>query len=207
MRAYEVILKKRDGKRLEGREIEFMIDGYTNGSIPDYQMAAFLMAVFIRGMAPEETTALTLAMLRSGDTIDLGAIGRRTVDKHSTGGVGDKTSLVLAPIVAASGIPIPMMSGRGLGHSGGTLDKLESIPGFRTDLTEQQFVEAIRKTGLAIIGQTRSLAPADKKIYMLRDVTATVDSIPLICGSIMSKKLAAAPTPSSSTSRQGTAPS
>lgn len=193
MRAYEVILKKRDGKRLEGREIEFMIEGYTKGAIPDYQMAAFLMAVFIRGMAPEETTALTLAMLRSGDTIDLSAIGRKTVDKHSTGGVGDKTSLVLAPIVAASGIPIPMMSGRGLGHSGGTLDKLESIPGFRTDLTEQQFVAAIRKTGLAIIGQTRSLAPADKKIYMLRDVTATVDSIPLICGSIMSKKLAAGP--------------
>jgi len=193
MRAYEIILKKRDGKRLEDREIEFMIEGYTKDAIPDYQMAAFLMAVFIRGMAPEETTALTMAMLRSGDTIDLGAIGRKTVDKHSTGGVGDKTSLVLAPIVAASGIPIPMMSGRGLGHSGGTLDKLESIPGFRTDLTEAEFVEAIKATGLAIIGQTRSLAPADKKIYMLRDVTATVDSIPLICGSIMSKKLAAGP--------------
>lgn len=193
MRAYEIILKKRDGKRLENREIEFMIEGYTKDTIPDYQMAAFLMAVFIRGMAPEETTALTLAMLHSGDTIDLSAIGRKTVDKHSTGGVGDKTSLVLAPIVAASGIPIPMMSGRGLGHSGGTLDKLESIPGFRTNLTEKEFVAAIRKVGFAIIGQTRSLAPADKKIYMLRDVTATVDSIPLICGSIMSKKLAAGP--------------
>ncbi|MEI6633793.1 MAG: thymidine phosphorylase [Chlamydiota bacterium] len=193
MRAYEIILKKRDGKRLEDREIEFMIEGYTKNTIPDYQMAAFLMAVFIRGMAPGETTALTMAMLRSGDTIDLRAIGKKTVDKHSTGGVGDKTSLVLAPIVAASGIPIPMMSGRGLGHSGGTLDKLESIPGFRTNLTEKEFVAAIKKVGCAIIGQTRSLAPADKKIYMLRDVTATVDSIPLICGSIMSKKLAAGP--------------
>jgi len=193
MRAYEVIMKKRDGKKLSTDEIEFMIREYTAGSIPDYQMAAFLMAVFIRGMDPGETTALTLAMLHSGDTIDLSAIGKKTVDKHSTGGVGDKTSLVLAPVVAASGIPIPMMSGRGLGHSGGTLDKLESIPGFRTDLTEKDFVIAVKKVGLAIIGQTRSLAPADKKIYALRDVTATVDSIPLICGSIMSKKLAAGP--------------
>ncbi len=145
MRAYEIILKKRDGKRLEDREIEFMIEGYTKDAIPDYQMAAFLMAVFIRGMAPEETTAPRWRC-PLGDTIDLGAIGRKTVDKHSTG-VGDKTSLVLALIVAASGIPIPMMSGRGLGHSGGTLDKLESIPGFRTDLTEAEFVEAIRPPG------------------------------------------------------------
>lgn len=193
MRPYEIILKKRDGKRLDAKEIEFMISEYTKDKIPDYQMAAFLMAVFIRGMESDETTALTLAMLHSGDTIDLSGIGKKTVDKHSTGGVGDKTSLVLAPIVAASGIPVPMMSGRGLGHSGGTLDKLESIPGFRTNLTEKEFVAAVRKVGLAIIGQTRSLAPADKKIYMLRDVTATVDSIPLICGSIMSKKLAAGP--------------
>jgi pyrimidine-nucleoside phosphorylase len=193
MRPYEIILKKRDGQKLDNQEIEFMISEYTTGTIADYQMAAFLMAVFIRGMDSEETTALTLAMLRSGDTINLRAIGKKTVDKHSTGGVGDKTSLVLAPVVAASGIPVPMMSGRGLGHSGGTLDKLESIPGFRTNLNESEFVEAVKKAGLAIIGQTKSLAPADKKIYALRDVTATVDSIPLICGSIMSKKLAAGP--------------
>jgi len=193
MRPYEIILKKRDGKKLQADEIEFMIAEYTKDRLPDYQMAAFLMAVFIRGMAPDETTALTMAMLHSGQVIDLSAIGKKTVDKHSTGGVGDKTSLVLAPVVAASGIPVPMMSGRGLGHSGGTLDKLESIPGFRTDLSEKEFVEAVKQTGLAIIGQTRTLAPADKKIYMLRDVTATVDSIPLICGSIMSKKLAAGP--------------
>jgi pyrimidine-nucleoside phosphorylase len=156
-------------------------------------MAAFLMAVFIRGMDDRETTALTIAMLDSGDRINLNRIGKKTVDKHSTGGVGDKTSLVLAPVVAASDIPIPMMSGRGLGHSGGTLDKLESIPGFRTNLTEDEFIDAVKKVGLAIIGQTRTLAPADRKIYALRDVTATVDSIPLICGSIMSKKLAAGP--------------
>ncbi len=193
MRPYEIILKKRDGKKLDNQEIEFMISGYTKGAIAEYQMAAFLMAVFIRGMDAEETTALTLAMLNSGDTIDLSAIGKKTVDKHSTGGVGDKTSLVLAPVVAASGIPIPMMSGRGLGHSGGTLDKLESIPGFRTNFTESEFIAAVKKVGLAIISQTGSLAPADKKIYALRDVTATVDSIPLICGSIMSKKLAAGP--------------
>ncbi len=193
MRPYEIILKKRDGNKLDDKEIEFMILEYTKGNIPDYQMAAFLMAVFIRGMDSQETTALTLAMLDSGDRMDLSPIGKKTVDKHSTGGVGDKTSLVLAPIVAASGVHIPMMSGRGLGHSGGTLDKLESIPGFRTDLTEDEFVSAVKKVGLAIIGQTRTLAPADKKIYSLRDVTATVDSIPLICGSIMSKKLAAGP--------------
>ena len=193
MRPYEILMKKRDGKKLSEEEIKFMILEYTLERIPDYQMAAFLMAVFIRGMDSEETTALTLAMLESGDRIDLSAIGKKTVDKHSTGGVGDKTSLVLAPIVAASGIPVPMMSGRGLGHSGGTLDKLESIPGFRTDLNEEEFVAAVKKIGLAIIGQTRTLAPADKKIYAMRDVTATVDSIPLICGSIMSKKLAAGP--------------
>ena len=193
MNAYEVIMKKRDGKELLPAEIEFMIGKYTVGEIPDYQMAAFIMAVFIRGMTWGEVTSLTQAMLDSGDRIDLSSIGKITVDKHSTGGIGDKVSLILAPLVAACGVPVPMMSGRGLGHTGGTLDKLESIPGFRTGLSEKQFVEQVKKIGVAIIGQTGSLAPADKKMYALRDVTATVESIPLIAGSIMSKKLAAGP--------------
>lgn len=193
MTPYEIIMKKRDGKTLTREEIIFMVEGYTKGSIPDYQMAAWMMAVFIRGMTPEESTSLTRAMLESGDSIDLSSIGKITVDKHSTGGVGDKVSLVLAPLVASLEIPVPMMSGRGLGHSGGTLDKLEAIPGFRVELTEEEFVQQVKKIGVAIIGQTRSLAPADAKMYALRDVIATVDSIPLIAGSIMSKKLAAGP--------------
>lgn len=193
MNTYEIIMKKRDGKALSSREIEYIVDGYTEGKIPDYQMAAFLMAVFIRGMNSEETTALTQSMLHSGGEIDLSSIGEPTVDKHSTGGVGDKVSLVLAPLVASLGVPVPMMSGRGLGHTGGTLDKLEAIPGFRVDLSEEEFIRQVKEIGVAIIGQTRSLAPADKKMYSLRDVTATVDSIPLIAGSIMSKKLAAGP--------------
>ena len=193
MTACEVIMKKRDGRELTDKEIEYMIREFTEDRIPDYQMAAFMMAVFIRGMNAAETTALTQAMLHSGSEIDLSPIGKTTVDKHSTGGVGDKVSLILAPLVASLGVPVPMMSGRGLGHTGGTLDKLESIPGFRTDLTEEEFIRQVREVGVAIIGQTRSLAPADKKMYALRDVTATVDSIPLIAGSIMSKKLAAGP--------------
>ncbi|MFH1038954.1 MAG: thymidine phosphorylase [PVC group bacterium] len=193
MTPYEIIMKKRDGKALSPEEIIFFIDEYTKGDIPDYQMAAWMMAVFIRGMSPEESAALTRAMLHSGGTIDLSSIGKTTVDKHSTGGVGDKVSLVLAPLVASLGIPVPMMSGRGLGHTGGTLDKLEAIPGFRISLSEEEFIRQVKDVGVAIIGQTRSLAPADKKMYALRDVTATVDSIPLIAGSIMSKKLAAGP--------------
>ncbi len=193
MTPYEIIMKKRDGGELSPEEIIYFINGYTEGTIPDYQMAAWMMAVFIRGMSPEESTALTRAMLDSGGKIDLSSIGRITVDKHSTGGVGDKVSLVLAPLVAALGVPVPMMSGRGLGHTGGTLDKLEAIPGFRVNLSEEEFIRQVKEVGVAIIGQTRSLAPADKKMYALRDVTATVDSIPLIAGSIMSKKLAAGP--------------
>jgi len=193
MTPYEIIMKKRDGKALSTEEIIFMVDGYTKETIPDYQMAAWMMAVFIQGMTPEESTALTQAMLDSGDSIDLSSIGKITVDKHSTGGVGDKVSLILAPLVASLGIPVPMMSGRGLGHSGGTLDKLEAIPGYRVGLTEEEFINQVKEIGVAIIGQTRSLAPADAKMYALRDVIATVDSIPLIAGSIMSKKLAAGP--------------
>jgi len=193
MRPYEIIMKKRNGETLSPEEIIFFIEKYTEGDIPEYQMAALMMAIFIRGMEAEESAALTRAMLESGDRIDLSGIEAIKVDKHSTGGVGDKVSLVLAPLVAALGVPVPMMSGRGLGHTGGTLDKLEAIPGFRVDLTEEEFIAQVKKIGVAIIGQTRSLAPADKKMYALRDVTATVDSIPLIAGSIMSKKLAAGP--------------
>ncbi|HOO77918.1 MAG TPA: thymidine phosphorylase [bacterium] len=193
MNAYEIIVKKRDGRELSPEEIAFMVDGFTEGRIPDYQMAAWMMAVFIRGMNPAEVTALTATMLASGDTIDLSSIPAVKVDKHSTGGVGDKVSLVLAPLVASLGVPVPMMSGRGLGHTGGTLDKLESIPGFRVSLSEEEFKRQVSEIGVAIIGQTRKLAPADAGMYALRDVTATVDSIPLIAGSIMSKKLAAGP--------------
>jgi pyrimidine-nucleoside phosphorylase len=192
IRATELIQRKRDGDELSASDISELILGYVRGEVPDYQMAAFCMAVYFRGLSPGETYALTDAMIRSGETIDLGAaLGRRVVDKHSTGGVGDKTSLAVAPIVAACGVPMGKMSGRGLGHTGGTLDKLESIPGFRTELTVDEFVDQVREVGVAIIGQTADLVPADKLLYGLRDVTATVDQVSLIAASIMSKKLAA----------------
>lgn len=191
MRMYDILLKKRDGGCLTKQEIDFLISGATDGTIPDYQLSAFAMAVFFQGMTEEETSLLTDAMARSGDMLDLSAFGDRSVDKHSTGGVGDKTTLIVAPIVASLGGKIAKMSGRGLGHTGGTVDKLESIPGYRTELSNEEFLSQVEKTGLAVIGQTGNLAPADKKLYALRDVTATVDSIPLICSSIMSKKLAA----------------
>ena len=190
MNTVEIIKGKRNGKSLSDEEINFLINNYAEGKIPDYQFSAFLMAAFINGMTSDETSALTKAMLYSGEIIDLSSIKGSKVDKHSTGGVGDKTSLILAPIVAAAGVNVPMISGRGLGHSGGTLDKLESIPGFRTDLTLAQYKSVIKKCGAVLIGQTKEVAPADKLIYSLRDVTATVESIPLITGSIMSKKLA-----------------
>jgi pyrimidine-nucleoside phosphorylase len=188
--AYEIILKKRNGKQLTKSEIEFIVSGYTKGLIPDYQFSAFLMAVYFQGMSFSEITDLTDAMMRSGKIFDLSDIAGLKIDKHSTGGVGDKISLILAPLVATCGVKVPMVSGRGLGHTGGTLDKLESIPGFRIDLTENEFKKQLKKIGVAMMGQTKELAPADKKIYALRDVTATVDSIPLIAASIMSKKLA-----------------
>ncbi len=190
MRTVDLIQRKRDGEELAPQEIEFLIEGYTTGDIPDYQMSAFLMAVFFSGMSDREVSRLTECMLRSGDTVDLSSIDGAKVDKHSTGGVGDKTSLIVAPLAAAAGVVVPMMSGRGLGHTGGTLDKLESIPGFRTDLTAEEFQKQLKELGLAFIGQTDRLAPADRKLYALRDVTGTVESIPLISSSIMSKKLA-----------------
>ena len=191
-RAVELIQRKRDGEELADADIADFVLGYARGGVPDYQMAAFCMAVFFRGMTPRETFALTDAMIRSGETIDLAsALGRKVVDKHSTGGVGDKVSLAVGPIVAACGVPIGKMSGRGLGHTGGTLDKLESIPGFRTELTIDEFVAQVRDVGVAIVGQTADLVPADKLLYALRDVTATVDQLSLIAASIMSKKLAA----------------
>ena len=191
MNTYDIIMKKRDGNALDKEEITYIVDGYTNGSIPDYQMAAFLMAVYFQGMNHEETTMLTMAMADSGDRLDLSAINGIKVDKHSTGGVGDKTSLIVGPIIASLGVPVAKMSGRGLGHTGGTIDKLEGIPGFCTSISEEDFISQVNETGLSIVGQTANLAPADKKIYALRDVTATVDNVSLIAASIMSKKLAA----------------
>jgi pyrimidine-nucleoside phosphorylase len=191
IRPAELIERKRDGRELSADELAELVLGYARGEIPDYQLAAFCMAVYFRGLSTAETFALTDAMVRSGETLDLGAaLGRRVVDKHSTGGVGDKVSLAVGPIVAACGVPFGKMSGRGLGHTGGTLDKLESIPGFRVELTTDEFVEQVRDVGLAIVGQTADLVPADKKLYALRDVTATVDNVSLIAASIMSKKLA-----------------
>ena len=191
MRAYDIILRKREGMELSGEEIRFLIQGYAKGTVPDYQMAAFLMALFFRGLSVQETAALTAEMVNSGDKIDLSRITGFKVDKHSTGGVGDKTSLVLVPMVAAQGLRVVKMSGRGLGHTGGTIDKLECIPGFRTSLSVDEMTAIVEEEGAVIAAQTGNLVPADKKIYALRDVTATVDSMPLIASSVMSKKIAA----------------
>jgi pyrimidine-nucleoside phosphorylase len=189
--AAELIQRKRDGEELSAAELTDLVLGYTRGEMPDYQMAALLMAVYFRGLSGAETFALTDAMIRSGETLELGnALGRKVVDKHSTGGVGDKTSIAVGPIVAACGVPFGKMSGRGLGHTGGTLDKLESIPGYRVELSTDEFVEQVRDVGMAIVGQTADLVPADKLLYALRDVTATVDNVSLIAASIMSKKIA-----------------
>ena len=190
MNIIDIIIKKRNGNKLNKEEIEFVINGYTNDLIPDYQISAFLMAIYFKGMDPEETYYLTKAMLNSGDILDLSKIKGVKVDKHSTGGVGDKTSLVVAPLVASLGIKVAKMSGRGLGHTGGTIDKLESIPGYDVNISEEDFINQVNKIGVALVGQTKKLVPADKKLYSLRDVTGTVDSIPLIASSIMSKKLA-----------------
>jgi pyrimidine-nucleoside phosphorylase len=190
VRIYDIIQKKRDELPLGDDEIYYVVNGYTNGEIPDYQMSALLMAIYLNGMDSRELTVLTNAMAASGDSLDLSVFGDLTADKHSTGGVGDKTTLIVAPVVASLGGKVAKMSGRGLGHTGGTIDKLEAIPGFKTTMTREDFIRQVGKTGVAVIGQSGKIAPADKKIYALRDITATVDSIPLIASSIMSKKLA-----------------
>lgn len=190
MRMYDLIMKKRNGIRLTKAEIDYMVEGFTKGDIPDYQMSAMMMAIYFQGLDKEETLQLTMAMAHSGDMLDLSRIYGIKADKHSTGGVGDKTSLVLAPMVAACGVPVAKMSGRGLGHTGGTIDKLESFSGFSTSISEEDFINNVNTLGISIVGQTANLAPADKKIYALRDVTATVDNMSLIASSIMSKKLA-----------------